>query len=271
MQLYGDLSSSNTQIKETNNKINMKKIFYLLLMAVLLSGSSVALARQHHQAARTAAVSDSVEEEENSNYMPEFTDTVDTVSNNRYSDADNDSLEFVGMRLFEKTSPFIFFLVCATFFCIFVLPVVVVFLIFYFRYKNKQAKFRLAEKALMAGKPLPEGVLASNEVKNIKYHRIPEVRVMERDKSIHYIFIGIGLFIFLWAFFNFAMGCIGILVMCYGLGQWFIAREHEKDLINSAPSASERPKETEKPRDTKDTEEEKNEEKTNVSEEDTQK
>ena len=79
---------------------------------------------------------------------------------------------------------------------IFGFPFFIVFIAFYFRYKNRKAKYRLMEQALATGQPLPE-----------------------------------GMFIFLWAITDeFSIGCIGLLVMFTGIGQWIISRnqQHER-------------------------------------------
>ena len=42
---------------------------------------------------------------------------------------------------------------------IFGMPVFIIFVVFFFRYKNRKARYRLAEQALAAGQPLPEGFI----------------------------------------------------------------------------------------------------------------
>ena len=39
---------------------------------------------------------------------------------------------------------------------IFGMPVFIIFVVFFFRYKNRKARYRLAEQAIAAGQPLPE-------------------------------------------------------------------------------------------------------------------
>lgn len=93
-------------------------------------------------------------------------------------------------------------------FCVFGLPAVIVFLAFFFSYKNKKAKYRLAEQALAAGQPIPAEFYKSQKDNDI------------RQKGIKNTFTGIGLFIFLWAITGeFGIGSIGLLVMFTGLGQ----------------------------------------------------
>ena len=50
-----------------------------------------------------------------------------------------------------------------------------------------------------------------------------------RSKRINIIFVGIGLFIFLWAITGeFGLGCIGLLVMFTGFGQLVIFYSQQK-------------------------------------------
>ena len=69
------------------------------------------------------------------------------------------------------------------------------------------------------GQPLPEGIFKDT---------LPQDY---RTKGIKNICTGIGLFIFLWAITDeFSIGCIGLLVMFTGIGQWIISRnqQHER-------------------------------------------
>lgn len=102
--------------------------------------------------------------------------------------------------------------------CVFGLPVIIVFLSFYFGYKKRKARYQLVEKALEAGQPIPEEFLRS--VKN------PGNTL---TKGLTNTFTGIGLFIFLWGITGeFGIGCIGLLVMFMGLGQIVIHYAQEK-------------------------------------------
>ena len=101
---------------------------------------------------------------------------------------------------------------------IFGFPFFIVFIAFYFRYKNRKAKYRLMEQAL-ATATLPEGIFKA-------LCRRTTVRKVSRTFRT-----GIGLFIFLWAITDeFSIGCIGLLVMFTGIGQWIISRnqQHER-------------------------------------------
>ena len=94
---------------------------------------------------------------------------------------------------------------------VFGFPLIIVFIIFFFRYKNRKAKYRLVEQALASGQPLPENLFKEADSTDI------------RSKGIKNVFVGIGLFIFLWAITEeFGLGCIGLLVMFTGFGQLVI-------------------------------------------------
>ena len=87
------------------------------------------------------------------------------------------------------------------------LPLVIIFIVFFFNYKSRKAKYRLAEQALASGQPLPVDFFKKMNNEDI------------RSKGFKNIFLGIGLFIFLWAMTNFSIGCIGLLIMFMGFGQ----------------------------------------------------
>ena len=86
----------------------------------------------------------------------------------------------------------------------------IIFIIFYFRYKNRKAKYRLAEQTLAAGQQLPPEFFKESKEEDKDL----------RSRGIKNIFLGIGLFIFLWAITGeFGLGCIGLLIMFTGFGQ----------------------------------------------------
>lgn len=91
---------------------------------------------------------------------------------------------------------------------IFGFPIFIIFIIFYYRNKNRTAKYRLMEQALAAGQPLPAEFFKGMEPKSTL------------NKGIKNIFLGIGLFIMLWGLTDeFGLGCIGLLIMFTGIGQ----------------------------------------------------
>lgn len=106
---------------------------------------------------------------------------------------------------------------------VFGLPLLIVFIVFFFNYKNRKAKYRLAEQALASGQQIPEDFFKNAE-------KAQDIRT----KGINNIFIGIGLFIFLWAITgNFGMGCIGLLIMFTGFGQLVIYYTQDSNKKNN--------------------------------------
>lgn len=101
-------------------------------------------------------------------------------------------------------------------------PVFILFVIFFFRYKNRKARYRLAEQAIAAGRPLPDNFLKDIKAAN------------PRSQGIKNTFTGIGLFVFLWGITGeFSIGTIGLLVMFMGLGQWLIGvTQQKKETVN---------------------------------------
>lgn len=109
---------------------------------------------------------------------------------------------------------------------IFTFTAVLIFIIFYFQYKDRKERYRLAEQVLAAGQPWPENLFKNK----------PESP--QEFKGIRKTFLGMGLFVFLWAITNkFAIGSIGILVMCIGIGQWITdsktARKQKENILNN--------------------------------------
>jgi len=114
--------------------------------------------------------------------------------------------EFHGIP-FENSEAMLIPIVAIIFGC--AVPVLIIFFIFWYRHKDKQAQYRLAEKALENGKDIPEGLF--KEVQGTT-----DVHA----KGVKNAFLGLGLGIFLWALTGeFGLGCIGFMIMFMGIGQ----------------------------------------------------
>lgn len=99
---------------------------------------------------------------------------------------------------------------------VFGMPALILFIIFYYRNNQRKAKYKLAEQILASGQPLPENFFKNETGKDL------------RSKGISNIFLGLGLFIFLWALTeSFGMGSIGLLIMLTGIGQVIIHRSQQ--------------------------------------------
>lgn len=160
--------------------------------------------------AQTAAVTKTSSQATDTTVVAEYEDvadeTVTTTSHNLIESDRNDLFRFDTDFAEDVIIP----IVAIVFGC--GIPVLIVFFAFFFRYKNRKAKYRLVEQALASGQPLPEGI----------FKEMTEVDM--RSKGIKNFFTGLGLFIFLWAITgSFAIGCIGLLIMLNGVGQWVTA------------------------------------------------
>ena len=91
------------------------------------------------------------------------------------------SMDWNGFDLGSKTSETVIAVTAIVF--VFGLPLLIIFVVFFFRYKNRKAKYRLAEQALASGQQLPENFFKEAAATDI------------RSKGINNIFVGIGLFI----------------------------------------------------------------------------
>ena len=99
---------------------------------------------------------------------------------------------------------------------VFGMPVVIMFFILWFNYKNKKAKYQIISEALASGKELPAEFYAEKSPSN------GHVEVL--TKGIKNVFLGIGLGVFLWILTGEGgIASIGFLIFCIGLGQIVIA------------------------------------------------
>ena len=139
---------------------------------------------------------------------------------------DDSGLQWIGFNFGDDAPETIIALTAIVF--VFGLPALLLFIIFYFRYKNRKAKYQLAEKILASGQPLPPDFFNEIGVKDL------------RSRGFSNLFLGLGLFIFLWAITGeFSVGCIGLLVLCIGLGQvtTYYTRERKNKNTTTEPAA----------------------------------
>lgn len=132
---------------------------------------------------------------------------------------------------------------------IFGAPIALVGVVFYFRYKNKRARYEVMKQALEHGHNLPpelaKGMCEVTETANS--------RDMWWQKGVKMFFIGLGLAIFLGIMMGYRMSSIGFLLMCIGVGEivvgWFPSAAKVKTLFNKeeeacAPQASRQAQQT---------------------------
>lgn len=97
------------------------------------------------------------------------------------------------------------------------LPLFIVIAILWFKYQNKQAKYRLASQAIASGKEVPKE-LFNETPSSLEYNN------SILTKGIKNVFLGIGLGVFLWILTGEqGIAAIGFLIFCMGVGQVIIA------------------------------------------------
>lgn len=93
-------------------------------------------------------------------------------------------------------------------------PVLLLILIAYFIYRTRKEKYELAREALRQGKELPQNVVKPRTTTNEAMW----------EKGIKNVCLGVGLFFLLWAWTNFELSMIGVLILCTGVSQIIISR-----------------------------------------------
>lgn len=148
-----------------------------------------------------------------------YSDTTDTATaiipqSTTYSvSMDSDSMEEMVDRMTGFTGEALIAIV-AILVIFFLAPVGALALLFWFIYKNRKQKARLAELAMEKGQPLPEGLAPG---------RLEPVELVWR-KGIRNVSIGLGLAcLFAFMEWGWAIG-IALFVAIYGGGQMVIAR-----------------------------------------------
>ena len=137
--------------------------------------------------------------------------SVDSVTSRSYDDDDLSEMEKVFAFL---TSGSVILILVISVLAIFVGPLLIIALIFYYRHKNRKAKYELAAKMIEKGEPLPADLEES----------VRGLSDME-SKGIKNMCLGAALTIFIWALTDsFGLACIGLIVLANGLSQYIIAR-----------------------------------------------
>lgn len=173
----------------------------LLLLLALLMGTCL-----------TTVHADSIE------LVPSYQDStrMDTVVTSELQDADDDydtagftGPDTIGWHDDSLTSvAIVAIIICCG------LPFFIVAIVLWFRYKNKQAKYKLAAEALAAGQSIPAELFQDST-----HHGNPIL-----VKGIRNVFLGIGLGVFFWLLTEEeGLAAIGFLIFCMGLGQVLIA------------------------------------------------
>jgi len=205
----------------------MKKL--LLLMALTLTVSLNGAAQTYRQQGRKANMTATTKQDTAAITVYSDTTTTtnasaDSVDNTQqavktvsktytFTDADDPFtlLAYLGSIGFGGVLIAIF---CVIFVIIlFAAPFIIVALIIYWLIRRKRTEYKIAEKAIENGQPVPEGVL----------QRRNEDREEIWQRGIKNIAIGVGTLIF-GLFFGKLLIAIGAVIVCLGIGRCVIAR-----------------------------------------------
>ena len=210
----------------------MKQYLIAIAMVLALSSNANATAQKHRHTPRTEQVSDSVKH--NQDAIEAFSDTTAATTNANADDdnsgythrvvyeSDNvdnvvkEALEGAGAAGFMALLIPILAIVCVGF----LLPIIIVLLVFYFINRNRKEKYRLAQMAIQNGQPIPDELLNGAKVSS---------NSSDYNAGIRQMFTGVGLAIFLGICAGEIGFGIGALVFFIGLGKWFIARQSKND------------------------------------------
>lgn len=129
-------------------------------------------------------------------------------------------------KLFSTKNPGEAFISFIAIIFVFGTPLFICFIVFFFRYKNRKARYQLIEQALERGQTLPADTWNALDQATGKKDG--------RTKGFSNIALGLGLFIFIWALTDeFGLACVGLLIMFMGFGQTaiFYAQRHDEDVL----------------------------------------
>lgn len=198
-------------------------------MVLALSSNANATAQKHRHTPRTEQVSDTVKH--NQDAIEAFSDT--TATNNANADDDDNNNGYRHRVVYEGEdaervvsgifgdmdgAAFMGLLIpIVAIVCVgFLMPIIIVLLVFYFINRNRKEKYKLAQMAIQNGQPIPDDLLkeAKDEWDSTDYRA-----------GIRQMFTGVGLAIFLGIVAGEVGFGIGALVFFIGLGKWYIARQ----------------------------------------------
>ena len=253
----------------------MKKLMLFLSIAAMLAMPMTmdASAQSHRHTPRTSAT---IANNDTTTGVVAFSDTTSVADNNdtadideqfTYESHDNDINEL--REVMNAIGPSVILPTVIIAILFIVAPAIIIFIICYFIYKNRQQKLKLAEMAMKNGQPIPDSVLGystrkqGNKSGNSGQYRRTEsvanhatspsngiLASMPTDdqlwrNGVMKLFIGIGLMFLLDSIMGSLGFSIGVLVTLYGAGQAFIAwtsrrnTNAEEDPISEEPISEE--------------------------------
>ena len=269
----------------------MKKLMLLMSIAAMLAMPMTmdASAQSHRHTPRTSAkvtvnnnganVSATIADNDTTTAVVAYSDTTSAADADNYT-ADNDYQYSYDSHddnvkelkdVMNAIGPMFMVPMVIVAIIFLVAPAIIIFIICYFIYKNRQQKLKLAEMAMKNGQPIPDSVLGYSTRKQGnnpgQYGRPGQSGQSDRSgnnppskgilaliptddqlwrKGVMHVFVGIGLMFLLDAMMGSFGFSSGVLVTLYGAGQAFIAWTSNRN-TNAAQTNSEEPVATEEP------------------------
>ena len=242
----------------------MKKLMLLLSIAAMLAMPMTmdASAQSHRHTPRTNAnvtvnnngvkATATIADNDTTTGVVAYSDTTsaaaadnDAADNDyqyTYESHDDDIQELKDVMDSLGTAVFLPVIIVAIVFI--VAPAIIIFIICYFLYKNRQQKLKLAEMAMKNGQPIPDSILGYSTKKQGNNTGKSNIASMPTDdqlwrKGVMHVFVGIGLMFLLDAMMGSFGFSIGVLVTLYGAGQAFIAWTSNRNANASEPIVEE--------------------------------
>ena len=223
--------------RKINKKQNMKKYFILLVLALTLGITSQAASQKHrHNPAITAPASASSSTASSTSVGSSTPTTQPDEGIEAYSDTTSaviDSLADSGTyvtiddafpfddsdfafaeKMIDRFGGFFAFLIILLVFLFLAAPFIILALVLWLIFRNRNRRYKLAEKAMETGQPLPQELIRTEQQSDEYLWK----------KGIKNTALGIGLVAFFYCLGADPLVGIGWLVALFGVGQAVIAK-----------------------------------------------
>ena len=201
-----------------------KQLIALTMFAALGMGAALPTAAQQNKNNQPTELVDTTGQDE----LEAYSDTTATVDDSTvvsrghriggYVDSDGSFVKDIFSNIGVEGMMGMAFVLMIIVIIFILAPVIILAVLFFFIYKNRKQKIRLAEMAMKQGQPIPDQLLNEKPIDADD----------EYQKGMRQCFVGVGLMIFLgYAAGNVGFG-IGALVFCIGLGKVFASKTAQK-------------------------------------------
>ena len=210
--------------RKFNKRQNMKKYFILLVLALTLGITSQAASQKHrHNPAITAPASASSSTASSTSVGSSTPTTQPDEGIEAYSDTTSavidafpfDDSDFAfAEKMIDRFGGFFAFLIILLVFLFLAAPFIILALVLWLIFRNRNRRYKLAEKAMETGQPLPQELIRTEQQSDEYLWK----------KGIKNTALGIGLVAFFYCLGADPLVGIGWLGALFGVGQAVIAK-----------------------------------------------